>query len=120
MAAGWRSGGVGDAAQPGQRELPPPLPRPAGGRWRASTPLIEDYREVDHGVTEQVEVGLKLVQALRLKLLKQPLGSPREPSCIMQPLDGRKARAQSAPQAAAVDPFEATADSRVTSRRSHR
>jgi hypothetical protein len=65
------------------------------------------------GVAEQVEVGFKLVQTLRLKLLKQPLGSPREPSCIMQCLGGRKAWAKAAPQAAPVDPFHATADSRV-------
>jgi hypothetical protein len=82
--------------------------------WRASsTPLIEDQPEVGNGIAEQVEVGLELVQTLRLKLLKQPLGSPRTPSCIMQCLGGRKARAESAPQAAAVDPFDATADSRV-------
>ena len=43
------------------------------------------------GVAEQVEVAFKLVQTLRLKLLKQPLGSPREPSCIMQCLGVRNA-----------------------------
>jgi hypothetical protein len=80
------------------------------GRRASSTPLVKDQPEVGKGVAEQVEVGLKLVQTLRLKLLKQPLGSPSEPSC-MQCLGGRKARAKAAPQAAPVDPFHATADS---------
>ena len=83
------------------------------GRRASSTPLIEDQPEVGNGVAEQVEVGLKLVQTPRLKLLKQPLGSPREPSCILQCLGGRKARSNAAPQAAAVDLFGATADNGV-------
>jgi len=53
------------------------------GRRASSTPLIEDQPEVGNGVAKQVEVGLELVQTLRLKFPKQPLGSPREPSCIM-------------------------------------
>jgi hypothetical protein len=83
------------------------------GPQASSTPLIEDQPEIGNGVAEQVEVGLKLVQTPRLKLPKQPLGRPREPSCIMQRLGSRKARAKPTPQAAAVDPFHATADSRA-------
>jgi hypothetical protein len=83
------------------------------GRRASSTPLIEDQPEVGNGVAEQVEVGRKLDQTPRLKLPEQPLGSPREPSCIVQCLGGPKARAESAPQAAAVDPFDAAADNRV-------
>jgi hypothetical protein len=90
-----------------------PLAAVLRGRRASSTPLIKDQPEVGNSVAEQVEVGLNLVQMLRLKLLKQPLGSPREPSCIMQCLGGRKAGAKAAPQAAPVDPFHATADSRV-------
>jgi hypothetical protein len=43
------------------------------GRRASSTPLIEDQPEVGNGVAKQVEVGLELVQTLRLKLPKQPL-----------------------------------------------
>jgi hypothetical protein len=66
-----------------------------------------------HGVAEHVEVGLELIQALRLRLLEKPFGSPREALCIVQRHRGRKSRAESAPQAAAANLLEATADSRV-------
>jgi hypothetical protein len=48
-----------------------------------------------------------------LRLLEQPFGSPRQAICIVQRHRGRKSRAESAPQAAAADLLEATADSRV-------
>jgi hypothetical protein len=53
------------------------------GRRASSTPLVKDQPEVGNGVAEQVEVGLKLVQTLRLKLLKQPLArrANRAASC---------------------------------------
>src|SRR5215211_6191976 len=71
---GWpqaaRSGGVRDAAQPGQGELPPPLPWPAGGQVRQAGAVFE---VADGGF----DLGVATVVGLQLQGAAGPVGDER-------------------------------------------